>query len=67
MGSVLDRTEILRKQCPDCKSKGYVIGQGGAETICATCGGGGSLEKEVPYKFDGERSQEELDEIFKEE
>ncbi|MES2224973.1 MAG: hypothetical protein V4478_03225 [Patescibacteria group bacterium] len=66
MGKGLERTEILRKPCPQCKGHGYVTGQNGVESFCEYCMGSGTLEKEVPYKFDGERSAEEVKEIWEE-
>jgi RecJ-like exonuclease len=58
--SGVDRTQILRRDCPSCQGKGYVVGSTG-EAPCEACQGVGLLEKEVPYKFDtlGKRTQEE--------
>lgn len=63
MGKGIDRTEILRRDCPTCKGKGYVS-QSGGESSCEPCGGAGLLEKEVPFKFDGSRSLEEVAELW---
>lgn len=63
--SGIDRTEILRRECPDCKTNGFII-VSGEEQPCTKCGGHGMIEKTVPYKFDGPREEEELDEIFAE-
>ncbi len=52
----LNRTKILRRDCPRCKGNGYIEGPGGQE-VCPEeggCGGSGLLEKEVPYKFETE-------------
>lgn len=61
--SGIDRTEILRRDCRNCGGGGYVM-VNGAEELCRTCGGSGMEEKVVPYKFDGERTSEELDQIW---
>lgn len=72
--SGVDRTQVLRIDCPQCKGKGYK-GTSGAETPCngpseeagATgCGGSGVLEREVGFKFEtqGKWSVEEKAEAF---
>ena len=66
MSTVENRTEILRRDCPHCKGKGYTNGPAGEE-LCPEgtgCGGVGMLEREVAFKFDGPRSPEELEEIW---
>lgn len=63
MGKGVDRTEILRMDCPPCHGNGYIARNGGEE-FCEDCGGTGMLEKEVPFKFDGERTVEEKAEAF---
>lgn len=65
MGKGIDRTEFVRKECPACKGNGYKP-VGMTEELCECCGGFGLIEKEVPYKFDGPRTQAEIDAIFKE-
>lgn len=63
--SDLDRVQFLRIDCPTCKGKGYTL-KGLQETFCETCGGSGSLEKEVGYRHEtrGEYSIDEKAEIF---
>lgn len=65
--SGLDRTEILRRDCPDCRGNGFIV-KNGAQEVCGTCGGSGLLEKEVPYDFEndrkGRRPADELAEIW---
>lgn len=61
--SGLDRTEVIRRDCPDCHGNGYK-NVGGVESLCGMCGGAGVLEKEVPFKFDGKRSREETAELW---
>lgn len=64
MGKGLDRTEFIRRDCPQCGGNGYVQGQGG-EMACNHCGGAGFEEKEVPFKFDGERTEDELKDLWR--
>lgn len=63
--SGLDRTQILRIDCNTCKGKGYTT-VAGAESVCASCEGRGTMEKEVPYKFEsnGRWEKDELAEVF---
>ncbi len=61
--SGIDRTEFLRRDCPTCSGNGYTQ-KGTDQEFCTACGGSGALEKEVPFKFDGLRSKEELAEIW---
>lgn len=63
--SGIDRTEILRRDCPTCRGNGFVTKPTGEES-CAPCNGSGMIEKEVPYKFDtnGRRTPEELADIW---
>lgn len=63
--SGIDRKQILRIDCNTCKGRGYVIASDG-EQVCSTCQASGSLEKEVPYKFEsnGRWNKEELAEVF---
>jgi DnaJ-class molecular chaperone len=63
MGKGLERTEILRKDCSSCNGNGYIDGPHGQEG-CMACGGSGMIEKEVPFKFDGVRTQDEIDGIW---
>lgn len=63
--SGIDRKEILRRDCPECKTKCFII-VNGEEQVCTLCSGYGVIEKEVPYKFDGPRDTEEIDAIFAE-
>lgn len=65
--SGIDRKEILRIDCPTCHGNGYTGVVEVSEVVCERCGGSGMLEKEVPFKFDGERSAAELQEIWKDE
>lgn len=53
----------MRRDCNACKGRGYQTKATGEEA-CEDCGGMGLLEKEVPYKFDGPRSKEEIAEAF---
>lgn len=62
--SGLDRTEFLRKDCRQCQGNGYLVTQSG-ETPCGGCESAGYVEVEVPFKFDGERTQEEIDSFFR--
>jgi len=43
--------------------EGYT-GSAGGEQACDSCGGSGMVEKEVPFKFDGPRSEEEIQELW---
>lgn len=63
--SGIDRTQVVRIDCTTCKGNGYVR-NGAAESMCEKCGGGGVLEREVPYKFEthGVLTDEEKAEIF---
>lgn len=63
--SGIDRKQILRIDCNTCKGKGYVTKPTGEEA-CEACGGSGTLEKEVPFKFEtnGKWSNEEKAEAF---
>jgi RecJ-like exonuclease len=63
MSGGIDRTEILRKDCPVCNGNGYRTVQEN-EQVCDNCDGSGQIEKEVAFKFDGDRSKEELDSIW---
>lgn len=63
MGSGLNRTEILRKDCQHCNGNGYIITQSD-ERPCGNCDAIGYHEVEVPYKFDGDRTQDEIDSFF---
>lgn len=65
MGQGLDRTEILRRDCGNCHGHGYTNPTGTVENMCESCAGSGQEEIEVPFKFDGSRSKEELDEIWR--
>ncbi len=67
MGKGLDRTQVVRIDCPECKGNGYVREKGGTtESMCMKCEGAGTLEKEIPYKFEtnGRISSDEKAEIF---
>jgi DnaJ-class molecular chaperone len=64
MGRPEDRREILRRDCHVCSGNGYILNQYG-EAVCEQCGGSGMIEKTVDYKYDGERTEEEVDDIFK--
>lgn len=63
--SGLDRTQIIRIDCPTCKGNGYTT-KAGQQEACEVCGGTGLREKEVEYKFDthGHHTREELAEAF---
>jgi len=63
MSTIHDRTEFLRRDCSTCRGNGYVT-VAGDETMCNDCGGSGIIEKEVPFKFDGKRTEEEINDIF---
>lgn len=63
--SGLDRKEILRKDCGHCAGNGYT-GREPDEQVCENCGGSGQVEKEVPFKFDGPRSQAEIEQAWRE-
>lgn len=65
MGKGIDRTEFLRRDCKACNGNGY-LNRGGSEVPCPACDGAGYEEKEVPFKFDGARSQEEINDIWNE-
>lgn len=60
MGKGVERTQILRRDCPTCFGRGYVV-KGVEQSECPTCTGLGMLEKEVDYKFEtgGRWSKEE--------
>ena len=62
-GRGLNRTEILRRECTGCRGNGYRV-INGVEQTCETCEGRGEEHKEVPYKFDGRRSPEEIEEAW---
>lgn len=66
MGSGLDRTQILRIDCPTCKGHGYIRDSMMVESICGACEGKGALEREMPYKFEtnGKWEKEEIAEAF---
>lgn len=61
--SGLDRVEILRRDCATCRGNGYVT-KAAVEEMCSACSGSGTEEKEVPFKFDGVRTQDEINEIW---
>jgi DnaJ-class molecular chaperone len=63
MGSGLERTEIIRRDCKACFGNGY-LNKGQGEVACEACGGAGQEEKEVPFKFDGQRTQEEKEALW---
>lgn len=63
MGKGLDRTEILRRDCRKCGGNGYT-GIDPNEMPCDMCDGSGQEEKEVPFKFDGPRTSQEIREIW---
>lgn len=63
MGRVENRKEFIRKDCSDCRGEGY-RSISGTESVCDNCGGSGMLEKEVSYKYDGERTPDEIEEEF---
>lgn len=67
MGKGIDRTQIVRIDCPECRGNGYTRKKGGVEEeMCVKCEGAGTLEKEIPYKFEsnGRVSLEEKADIF---
>lgn len=66
MSGGLDRKEYLRRDCSACAGAGHFV-RGGEEVPCEACGGSGMEEKEVPFKFDGPRSQQEIEDIWNEE
>lgn len=63
--SGIDRTQILRIDCPLCKGHGYVRGALG-EAPCDRCEARGVLENEVPFKFEtnGRHTREEVADAF---
>lgn len=66
--SGIDRTQILRIDCPKCHGNGYIRTPQGEEACPeeAGCGGSGVITREVPYKFEthGRYSKEEIAEHF---
>lgn len=67
MGKGIERTQVLRIDCNDCRGNGYKRdAKTNVESPCDKCEGRGQLEKEVNFKFEtgGKWSPEDLAEVF---